>query len=96
MAMSVPLQLIDSFLLKYNVGDAFLLVFGLAVVAALVIRSRKVLALQSGLFGFIFVATPASMLVADENSLLSEPLAYKFFGLVLVLAGPILYATAKR
>lgn len=96
MATLVPLQLVDSFLLKYNVGDAFLLLFGLGVVAAIMIRSRKVLALQSGLFGFIFVATPTSMLVAADNSLLSEPMAYKFFGLVLVLAGPVLYATAKR
>lgn len=96
MATLVPLQLIDSLLLEYNVGDAFLLVFGLAVLAALVLRSRKVLALQTALFGVIFVATPASMLTPAESSLLSEPLAYKFFGLVLVLAGPILYMTAKR
>ncbi|QSG08750.1 hypothetical protein [Halapricum desulfuricans] len=96
MATSVPLQLVDSFLLKYNVGDALLLVFGLAVVAALVVRSRKVLALQSGLFGIIFVVTPSSELVAAEQSLLSEPLAYKFFGLVLVFAAPLLYATARK
>lgn len=96
MATPVPLQAIDSFLLKYNVGDALLLVFGLALVAALVVRSRKVLALQSGLFGVIFVATPTSMFVAAENSLLSEPIAYKSLGLVLVFAAPILYATARR
>lgn len=96
MATPVPLQVIDDFLLKYNVGDVLLLVLGLALVAALVVRSRKVLALQSGLFGIIFVATPTSMLVAAENSLLSEPLAYKSFGLVLVFAAPVLYVTAKR
>lgn len=92
----LPLQAIDSFLLEYNVGDAFLLLFGLSVVAALAVRSRKVLAVQSMLFGLIFVATPTSMLVAANSSLLSEPLAYKFFGLVLLLSSPVLYVTARK
>lgn len=96
MATSLPLQVIDNLLLKYNVGDVFLLVFGLAVIGALVVRSRKVLALNTMLFGVIFVATPTSMLVPADSSLLSEPLAYKFFGLVLVLTSPVLYVTARK
>jgi hypothetical protein len=92
----LPLQVIDDLLLKYNVGDAFLLLFGLSVVAALAVRSRKVLALQTMLFGVIFVVTPTSLLAAADSSLLSVPLAYKFFGLVLVLSSPVLYVTARK
>jgi len=96
MATLLPLQVIDNFLLRYNVGDVFLLLFGLSLIAALVVRSRRVLALQTAVFGLIFVMTPTSELTAAESSLLGEPLAYKFFGLALVLAGPVLYATAKK
>lgn len=92
----LPLQVIDNILLQYNVGDVLLLVFGIALIAALVVRSRKVLALQTALFGTIFVITPVGELTAASGSFFGEPLAYKFFGLVLLLAGPVLYATAKR
>lgn len=96
MATLPPLQTIDNILLQFNIGDIFLLVFGLTLIGALVVRSRKVLALQTALFGTIFVVTPTSALSVADSSLLSEPLAYKFLGLALVIAGPFLYATAKK
>lgn len=96
MPTQLPLQVIDNILLKYNIGDVFLLVFGLAVLGALVVRSRKVLALNTVVFGLILVLTPNSALSVAESSFLGTALAYKFFGLVLLLAGPVLYATARR
>lgn len=96
MATSLPLQLVDNILLQYNLGDILLLVFGLSVIAALVVRSRKVLALNTLLFGTIFVITPIGLLGVAESSFLTEALAYKFLGLALVFMGPVLFATAKE
>jgi hypothetical protein len=94
--MLQPLQTIDNILLQFNIGDIFLLVFGLTLIGAIVVRSRKVLALQTALFGTIFLVTPTSALSVAESSLLTEPLAYKFLGIALIIAGPVLYATARR
>jgi len=96
MATLLPLQTIDNILLQYNIGDVLLLVFGLSVLAALVVRSRKVLALNTALFGTIFVLTPIGSLSVNESSLLSQPIAYKFLGLALVVVGPVLYITARK
>lgn len=96
MATLPPLQLIDNILLQYNLGDILLLVFGLSVIAALVVRSRQVLALNTALFGTIFVLTPVGLFGISESSLLTDPLAYKFLGLALVVLGPVLYVTAKK
>ncbi|MFB6202178.1 MAG: hypothetical protein ABEI98_09230 [Halorhabdus sp.] len=92
----LPLQLVDSVLLKYNVGDALLLLLGLSVLAAVVLRSRKVFSTQAVAFGLLLMLTPAAALEPGDGSLLGSVLQYKFFGLVLLLAGPVLYATAKR
>ncbi|ACV11567.1 conserved hypothetical protein [Halorhabdus utahensis DSM 12940] len=92
----VPLQLVDSVLLNYNVGDVLLLLLGLSILAALALRSRKALASQIIGFGLILVMTPGSALQPGDGSLLGSVMQYKFFGLVLLLAGPVLYTTAKR
>jgi hypothetical protein len=96
MATSLPSLAIDNILVQYNVGDVLLLVFGLSVLAALVVRSRKVLGLNTLLFGVILVLTPIGSLGINASSLLSEPIAYKFLGMALVLAGPVLFATADK
>ncbi|WP_275738756.1 MULTISPECIES: hypothetical protein [unclassified Halorhabdus] len=92
----VPLQLVDNFLLNYNVGDILLLVLGLSILAAVALRSRKALATQAIGFGLILVVTPGSALQPGDGSLLGSVMQYKFFGLVLLLAGPVLYTTARR
>ncbi|WP_313691216.1 hypothetical protein [Halorarum halobium] len=79
----LPLQLVDSFLLDYNVGQALLLGFVLATVATLPL-SRQVLALNTILFGVIFLLTPQTLV----------PVHYLFLGIVLVVVGPLLYVTA--
>ncbi|QLG26238.1 hypothetical protein HUG10_01195 [Halorarum halophilum] len=80
----LPLQVIDSFLLDYNVGQAILLGFILTTVATLLL-SRKVLALNTILFGIVFMLTPQNLV----------PVHYLFLGIVLLVVGPLLFVTAR-
>ncbi|MEZ3142582.1 hypothetical protein [Halobaculum sp. MBLA0143] len=82
----LPLQVIDSFLLDYNVGQALLLGFILSVAGTLPLKSRKVLSLVALSFGVIFMLTPQSLV----------PIHYLFLGIVLVVVAPLLYVTAGR
>lgn len=86
MTMTVPLQLIDTFLLDYNVGQALLLVFVLSVLGVLPLKSMRTLSLVTITFGAIFVLTPSSV----------APIHYKFLGIALLALGPLLYTTARR
>lgn len=86
MIESVPLALLDDFLIDYNVGQALVVVFVLSVLAVLPLKSRKMLSLNVIVFGLIFLLTPASL----------APLTFKFLGVALVVVGPMLYITARR
>jgi hypothetical protein len=82
----LPLQVIDSFLLDYNVGQALLLVFVLATVGALPLKSRKIIAINTIAFGAIFLLTPQALV----------PIHYMFLGITLLVVGPLLWVTARR
>ncbi|WP_435068839.1 hypothetical protein [Haloplanus sp. C73] len=82
----LPLQVIDSFLLNYNIGQALLLVFILATVGTLPLKSRRVMAANATVFGLVFILTPQSL----------APVHYLFLGIVLLVVGPILWVTAER
>lgn len=82
----VPLPLIDDFLIDYNVGQAILVLFVLAMLAAIPLKSRKVLSINTIIFGLLFVLTPSSL----------APLPFKFLGIALLVVGPMLFITAKR
>ncbi|MGM0590419.1 MAG: hypothetical protein ACQETI_02105 [Halobacteriota archaeon] len=82
----LPLQVIDSFLLNYNVGQALLLVFVLATLGALPLKSQRIIAINTILFGVIFLLTPTAL----------APIHYLFLGIALVVIGPLLYVTASR
>ena len=82
----LPLQVIDSFLLDYNVGQALLLVFVLVMLGSLPLKSRRVLAANAVLFGIIFIVTPAALV----------PIHYAFLGFTLVVVGPLLWVTGSR
>jgi hypothetical protein len=79
-----PLQIIDTFLLNYNVGQALLLGFVLATVGMLPLGSRRLLGINTILFGLVFALTPQSLV----------PIHYLFLGLALLVVGPLLYTTA--
>ena len=93
---ALPLQVIDSFLLGYNAGDALIVVFVLGVLAVIPLKSWKILTLHLLLFGLVFFLTPSSMLAVDASGshLLGSALQYKLLGLGLLLISPVLYATA--
>jgi len=82
----IPLQLVDDFLMDYTVGHALFLVFVLAVVGGFAVnRSVKVLGVQMSLFGFIFVLTPSTTM----------PTEMFFFGIALVVVGPVVAVAAN-
>ena len=80
----LTLQVIDRFLLNYNVGQALLLGFVLLTAAALPLRSQRVIAINTISFGLIFVLTPVALV----------PVHYLFLGIALMLVGAIMYTTA--
>jgi hypothetical protein len=84
--MDIALQIIDSFLLQYNVGQALLLLLIVSVLGALPLKSLKLVGLTMVTFGAIFVLTPASM----------APLHYKFLGLGLIFVGPMIVIVARK
>jgi hypothetical protein len=92
----IPLQVIDSFLLKLNVGDALIVAFVLGVFGLIPLKSRKLVALHTVSFGLLFLVLPTTMFSTGDLSLLSNVLQYKLVGLVLVVVSPMLFATADR
>jgi hypothetical protein len=85
--LAIPMQVIDKFLLQWNVGQALLLLFLLSVPGAILTGSRKALSLNVIAFGVIFLVTPAS---------LTAEFHYRVLGLVLLVFGPVLYVTARK
>jgi len=94
--LPIPLQLIDGFLLKLNLGDVLVIGFALGVLGVLPLKSRKMLALHTISFGLLFMLVPNSLFEVSELSLLAEPLQYKLLGLVLIVISPVLFATAEK
>lgn len=84
--IAVPLQLVDNFLIQYNVGQAILLLFVLTTLGALPLKSMKVIGLNTIAFGLLFLLTPSSM----------EPVQFKFLGIGLLFVGPLLVVSARR
>jgi hypothetical protein len=93
---AAALQVIDSFLLSYNAGDALLVLFVLGILGTIPLKSVKVLLLHFLLFGLILALTPASALAVSPGGshLLASALQYKLVGLALLVASPLVYATS--
>jgi uncharacterized membrane protein HdeD (DUF308 family) len=82
----LPLQLIDSILINYNMGQVLLLGFVVTTLGALPLKSQQVIGLNTIAFGLIFLLTPLSTM----------PSVYLFLGLTLLVIGPIVYVTADE
>jgi hypothetical protein len=78
----LPLQVIDSFLLNYEIGQVLLLVFVLGTLGLFPLGSKKLLGLHFAGFGLLFLLTPQAI-----NSKI-----YLFVGLALLVIGPMVYA----
>jgi len=81
------LQVIDKFLANYHIGHAVFLLFVLAVPAGIVMKSAKLTALVLIGFGGLFLVVPS---ISDAGPL------YSFFGIVLMVVGPMAYTTTTR
>ena len=82
----LPLQLIDSILINYNMGQVLLLGFVVTTLGALPLKSQQVIGVNTILFGLIFLLTPLSTM----------PSVYLFLGLTLLVIGPVVYVTANE
>jgi hypothetical protein len=82
-----PLQLVDSFLLQYNVGQAILALFILTTLGTLPLKSRKIIGLNTVAFGLLFLLTPTPSM---------QPVHFQFFGIALIFVGPFLVITGKQ
>lgn len=82
----VTLGVIDRLLLDVHAGQALIGLFVLAMLAALPLKSRKVLAINITLFGLIFMVTP--FWVIDDY----EP--YLFAGIAMIFIGTMFFAFA--
>lgn len=80
------LQIVDNFLLQYNVGQALFALLIVSVLGTLPLKSLKALGLMLVTFGAIFVLTPSSM----------APVHYKFLGIGLLFLGPMIVVTARQ
>jgi hypothetical protein len=84
--MIVPLQLVDNFLLQYNVGQVLALGYVLALLGSFAVASARVVALNTVIFGLLFVAAPSSLV----------PFHFKLLGLGLLVAAPLMYTLSSR
>jgi hypothetical protein len=83
---ALPLQVVDSFLLQYNIGQVLLVVYALALLAALTQRSGKIIAIQTMAFGLIFALVPS----------INGPSHYLYLGLGLMMVAPVVFVTTSR
>lgn len=81
-----PLQLVDDILLDYHIAHVLLLVFILALPVGFVKGSMKITGLQFIAFGLIFVLTPPQ----------THPMVFQFFGMALVVVGPLFVIVARE
>jgi len=81
------LQVVDKFLASYHVGHTVVLLFVLALPAGVIMKSAKLTALTLITFGGLFVVVP---------SLGEAGAVYSFFGLALLVSGPMAYTVSSR
>ncbi|NHN41300.1 hypothetical protein G9C85_06575 [Halorubellus sp. JP-L1] len=84
--MDIALQIVDNFLLNYNVGQALLLLLIVSVLGALPLKSMKLVGLTLVAFGAIFVLTPSSL----------TGIEYRFLGLALIFVGPMIVVASRK
>lgn len=83
----LPLQVIDNFLLQYNVGQVLVLVFVLGFLGTLPLRSKTITGLHVASFGLLFMILPLSLMGND--------VIYKLVGIGLIFIGPMVVVVGK-
>ncbi len=80
----VFMALLDNILLEFHAGHILVAAFVLAMLAALPLKSRKVLSINIVAFGAIFILTP--FWVVESYGL------YLFAGIAMIFIGTMLFA----
>jgi hypothetical protein len=79
--LEFPLQLFDDFIRNYHVGHVLFLAFVFAAIGGFAVnRSVKLLGINFALFGLLFILTPNSTM----------PVEFLYFGVMLVVVGPVI------
>jgi hypothetical protein len=89
MVEAIVLQVVDNFLLQYNVGQVLALAFVLGALATIPLQSLRILALHVLAFGLLFALTPATVLG-------TTPEIFRLLGVALVMLGPVLFVSSSR
>lgn len=84
--LALPLQLVDTFLLQFDAGQIILALFILSTLAALPLKSLKIVGINTIVFGLLFMLTPGSL----------APVHFRFLGIALVFVGPLLVISARQ
>lgn len=83
--LAAPLQVVDSFLLDYHLGHVLVLGFVLTTLGAVPLGSRQLVAINTVVFGLLFMLTPVTVM----------PSLYLFVGMALLVVGPVVYVTGR-
>lgn len=79
---ALPLQVIDNFLIQYNIGHVLVLLFVLGLLGTLPLRSKTITGAHVASFGLLFAITPLSMMGGD--------VIYRIVGVGLIFIGPMI------
>ncbi|MFD1514653.1 hypothetical protein [Halomarina rubra] len=84
---ALPLQVIDSFLSQYHMGQVFLALFALGLLATLPLKSKTITGAHIAAFGLLFILTPLS--------LMNNEFLWRAVGIALVFVGPMLVVASR-
>lgn len=84
---ALPLQVIDSFLQQYHMGQVFLALFVVGLLGTLPLKSKVITGLHVITFGLLFMLTPLS--------LMDSQFIWRFVGIALVFVGPMLVIASE-
>jgi hypothetical protein len=79
---ALPLQVIDSFLQQYHMGQVFLALFLVGLLGTLPLKSKTVTGLHLITFGLLFLLTPLSLMASE--------FIWRAIGIALVFVGPMI------
>jgi hypothetical protein len=84
---ALPLQVIDKFLIQYNIGQVLVLVFVLGFLGTIPLRSKTISGAHVAIFGLLFVMTPLSLMGND--------IIYRLIGIGLIFIGPMIVVVGE-
>ncbi len=83
---ALPLQVIDTFLQQYHMGQVFLALFLVGLLGTLPLKSKTIVGLHVIAFGLLFMLTPLS-LMASEFLWRAVGIALLFIGPMVIVVG---------